>query len=62
MKPPLRVEQAMLAALEEAIAEPSTTWHGISTDVIKRNAVELLAKKGLVELNQETGQFKLLKK
>lgn len=52
----------MLAALEEAIAEPSTTWHGVSTDVIKRNAVELLAKKGLVELNQETGQFKLLKK
>jgi hypothetical protein len=62
MKPPLRVEQAMLAALEKAIAEPSVLWHGVSTDVIKRNAVGLLAKKGLVEVNQETAQFKLLKK
>jgi hypothetical protein len=62
MKPPLRVEQAMLAVLEEAIAEPTNTWHGVSTDLIKRNAVQLLAKRGLVEVNQETGQFKLLKK
>jgi hypothetical protein len=61
MKPPLRVEQAMLAALEEAIAKPTVTWHGVSTDVIKRNAVELLEKRGLIEVNQETGQFKLLK-
>jgi hypothetical protein len=61
MKPPLKIEQATLAVLEQALSDPKKTWHDIGPDMIKRNATERLAKKGTVEINQETGQFKLVR-
>jgi hypothetical protein len=62
MKAPLRVEQAMLAALEHSLTHPAITWHNIGTDITVRNAVERLAKRGAVEINAETNRYRLKEK
>jgi hypothetical protein len=62
MKAPLRVEQAMLAALEHSITHPTITWHDIGTDITVRNAIERLVKRGAVEINAETNRYRLKEK
>jgi hypothetical protein len=62
MKALLRVEQAMLAALEHSITHPTTTWHGIGTDITVRNAIDRLAKRGTVEIDAETNQYRIKEK
>jgi hypothetical protein len=62
MKAPLRVEQAMLTALEHSITHPTITWHDIGTDITVRNAIERLAKRGAVEINAQTNQYRLKEK
>ncbi len=49
----------MLAALEHSITHPATTWHDIGTDITRCNAIEQLAKQGVVEINAETNQYRL---
>lgn len=61
MKAPLKVDQEMLAALEHALTFPAMTWHAVGADIIRRNAIEQLAKKGVVEIDMDTGQYRLLK-
>ncbi len=51
----------MLAALEHALTFPAMTWHAVGADIIRRNAIEQLAKKGVVEIDMDTGQYRLLK-
>ena len=62
MKASLRVDQAMLAALEHSITHPTITWHDIGTDITVRNAIERLAKRGAVEINAETNRYRLKEK
>jgi hypothetical protein len=59
MKALLRVEQAMIAALEHSITHPTIMWHDIGTDITVRNAVERLAKRGAVEINVQTNRYRL---
>jgi hypothetical protein len=61
MKAPLRIEQTMLAVLEHALTCPTMTWHAIGADITVRNAIERLAKKGLVEINEVTSQYRLMR-
>jgi DNA-binding GntR family transcriptional regulator len=49
----------MLAALEHALARSTMTWHAIGSDVTVRNALERLAKKGLIEINEIASQYRL---
>ena len=56
-KPSLAVERAMLAALEYAARYPKR-WYDIGNDAIDRRAIELLAKRGAVEVNH-ANQYRL---
>ena len=60
-KPPIAVERAMLAILEHGMRYPRI-WHRIGTDTIYRRAAELLVKRGAIEINQVTDQYRILKK
>jgi hypothetical protein len=62
MKALLRVEQAMLAALEHSITHPTIAWDDIGSDNTVRNAIERLAKRGAVEINAEMNQYRLKEK
>ena len=57
-KPSLAVERAMLAALEHATRHPKI-WHDIGTDEPGSRAFELLAERGMIEVNHVTSQYRL---
>jgi hypothetical protein len=59
-KPSLAVERAMLAALEYATRYPKK-WHTIGNDKTDRSAIELLAERGVIEINHVTNQYRVQK-
>ena len=52
----------MLTALEHSITHPTIRWHDIGPDITARNAIERLAKRGAVEINAQTNQYRLKEK
>lgn len=53
-----QADEQMLALLEWA-AEHPTKWHRIGNLEATHKAAELLAKRGLIEIWPETGQYRL---
>jgi hypothetical protein len=60
-KPTVAIERAMLASLEYAVRYPKKNWHDIGNDKTDRSAIGLLAKRGVIEVNHVTNQYRILK-